>query len=230
MPPTVHTVQDVDGRLVLLDVATGRWYLLNRAGAIIYQVLRTDADIDRAVDALIDRYDGVPADRIRADVDALVSALVRRGLVELRDDRARGPAGVLTALPADDTRVPVRWRIAAAAAFPIALVLLRLPFRTTTRLVTRYKAAKSAATDAEALAALGGAHWVGRHYPGRVACLEVSLTAVLAAALLGTRLDWCFGFAVDPYSFHAWIEVTGRPVNHPTDEPIPPTYRRVFRI
>jgi hypothetical protein len=229
VPATVHAVVDDEGRLVLLDTATGRWYVLNRTGAAFYEELRRTTDLDEAAAALAARYGAVPVDRIRRDVDELVSALVRRGLVELPDRFERHPAGVLMALPDDAEPIGVRGRLAALAAFVLALLLLRLPFRTSAAVVGRLKRNRPAASHGDVLAALGAARWAGRRYPGRVACLELSLTAVLTTAFLGARADWCFGFTVDPYSFHAWVEVDGVPVTHPADEPIPPTYRRVFR-
>lgn len=229
VPASVHAVPDDEGRLVLLNTATGRWYVLNRTGAAFYQELRRAADIEQATDAVAARYRAVPADRIRQDVEELVSALVKRGLIELPDAVGRHSAGVLMALPADDVRVDTRRRLVAPVAFVLALVLLRLPFRTSAALVTRFKRTKPEASAADALDALNAARWISRWYPGRVACLELTLTAVLVAAFLGVRVDWCFGFAVDPYTFHAWVEVAGEPVTHPSDEPIPPTYRRVLR-
>ncbi|WP_410596897.1 lasso peptide biosynthesis B2 protein [Amycolatopsis sp. lyj-23] len=229
VPASVHAVPDDAGRLVLLDSATGHWFVLNRSGAVFYQELRSVADIDQAADAVVARYPAVPADRIRRDVDELVSALVARGLVELPDTGGRHPAGVLMAVPADEAPVDRRRRLAAAFAFLVALLLLRLPFRTSAALVAKLKRSKPVASTADALSALGAARWASRWYPGRVACVELSLTAVLTAAFLGGRVDWCFGFTADPYSFHAWIEVDGEPVTHPADEPVPPTYRRVFR-
>jgi hypothetical protein len=229
VPASVRAEPDDAGRLVLLDTATGRWYVLNRTGAAFYEELRGTADIDKAVDAMVARYRTVPADRIRRDVEELVSALVARGLVELPDMAGRHPAGVLMAMPADEVPVGRRWRRTAPFAFLLALLLLRLPFRTAAAVVTRLKRSRPEASTADALAALSAARRASRWYPGRVACLELSLTAVLTAAFLGVRVDWCFGFTVDPYSFHAWVEVAGEPVTHPADEPVPPTYRRVFR-
>lgn len=229
VPASVRAVPDEEGRLVLLDSATGRWFVLNRSGAAFYEELRSAADIDKAADALVARYPAVPADRIRRDVDELVSALVARGLVELPGAAGRHAAGVLMAVPADEAPAGRRWRLVAPFAFLLALLLLRLPFRTTAALVSRLKRAKPEASTADARSALSAARRASRWYPGRVACVELSLTAVLTAAFLGVRADWCFGFTVDPYSFHAWIEVGGEPVTHPADEPVPPTYRRVFR-
>jgi hypothetical protein len=228
VPATVHAVPDDDGRLVLLDTATGRWYALNRTGAAFYEELRRTTDLDLATEALTARYAAVPADRIRGDVDELVSALVRRGLVELPDRTERHAASVLMALPGGAEPVGGRQRFAAPLAFALAVLLLRLPFRVSSAVVARLKRHKRPASEEDVRAALSAARWAGRWYPGRVACLELSLTAVLTAAFLGVRADWCFGFTVDPYSFHAWVEIDGVPVTHPADEPVSPTYRRVF--
>jgi protein-L-isoaspartate(D-aspartate) O-methyltransferase len=44
----------------------------------------------------------------------------------------------------------------------------------------------------------------GRWFPGRAACLENSLAAVLAAAARGQVVDWCIGARFAPFASHAW--------------------------
>lgn len=103
-------------------------------------------------------------------------------------------------------------RAAAAAGLALALVLLRLPFRYT---VCAARAARHlgrrplAPARAEDLVA--AVRHAGRRWPGRVACLETSLGAVLAAALLGRRLHWCLGvrFSPPPVEYHAWADLPG---------------------
>ncbi|GAA2698412.1 MULTISPECIES: lasso peptide biosynthesis B2 protein [Actinosynnema] len=87
-------------------------------------------------------------------------------------------------------------RLLAVVALAVALLLLRLPLRHTTRVVRvarragrRHIAPKRAATLVAAV------RHAGRWWPGRVACLETSLAACLAAALLGRELTWCLGGA-----------------------------------
>ncbi|MEV2201488.1 lasso peptide biosynthesis B2 protein [Streptomyces fradiae] len=85
-------------------------------------------------------------------------------------------------------------RLAAAAGLALALVLLRLPFRHTVRaarLARRLGRRELEAARAEAL--VGAVRHTARWWPGRAACMETSLGAVLAAALLGRRLDWHLG-------------------------------------
>ncbi|MFC8794980.1 lasso peptide biosynthesis B2 protein [Streptomyces cinereoruber] len=62
---------------------------------------------------------------------------------------------------------------------------------------------------ASAEALMGAVRHAARWWPGRAACMETSLGAVLAAALLGRRLDWCLGarFAPPPVEYHAWAEL-----------------------
>jgi hypothetical protein len=128
----------------------------------------------------------------------------------------------------------VSWkrRLVAAVALPLALLLLRLPFRRTVaafKFVKRRRARRPA-TRPEALQAIAAAKRVSRFHPGRVACLELSLTAALTVALRGGEVQWCLGVASDPQAFHAWIEAEGEPVTDPFDEPIPATYQRVLAV
>ncbi|MFD1047277.1 lasso peptide biosynthesis protein [Kibdelosporangium lantanae] len=46
----------------------------------------------------------------------------------------------------------------------------------------------------------------------------------------GHRIDWCFGFAFDPRTFHAWIAVNGQPVTDNADDPVRSTYQQVLTV
>jgi hypothetical protein len=85
------------------------------------------------------------------------------------------------------------------------------------------------ATPQQAQAVLAAVHRIGHYYPGRVACLEHSLGAVVGLALIGLNADWCLGYAHDPYRFHAWVEVGGAMVAHPGDAD-PLRYHTVLTI
>jgi hypothetical protein len=105
-----------------------------------------------------------------------------------------------------------RQRLAAAAGLALALVLLKLPFRHTvrvTRLARNVSLRELDTARAEVLVA--AVRHTARWWPGRAACMETSLGAVLAAALLGRRLDWCLGarFAPPPVEYHAWAALPG---------------------
>jgi hypothetical protein len=110
-----------------------------------------------------------------------------------------------------------------ALCFLIAtcLIVRCFPFRIQLALVRATRRwCRRGAEPEEAAATVAAVDWAARRYPGRAACLEQSLTAVLLAAVVGRRLDWCLGAAPDPYRFHAWVEAQGHPV--PTgDDPAP---------
>ncbi|MGW2324731.1 lasso peptide biosynthesis B2 protein [Streptomyces sp. NPDC001700] len=103
-------------------------------------------------------------------------------------------------------------RCAAALGLVLALVLLRLPFRHTVRSVRwARRVGRRPLAPARAEAVVAAVRHTGHLWPGRMACAETSLGAVLAAALLGRRLDWCLGarFAPPPTEYHAWAELPG---------------------
>lgn len=58
---------------------------------------------------------------------------------------------------------------------------------------------------------------MGRWFPGRVACLEESVAATVALALIGRSVTWCHGVASDPVRLHAWVKAqVGVPAAEPT--------------
>lgn len=103
-------------------------------------------------------------------------------------------------------------RLAAAAGLALALVLLRMPFRHVVRAARFARRVGRRPLDvARAEALVSAVRHTGRLWPGRAACMETSLGTVLAAALLGRRLNWCLGvrFSPPPVEYHAWAEVPG---------------------
>ncbi len=109
-----------------------------------------------------------------------------------------------------------RERLAAAIGLAMALLLLRCPFRLATRsarLARRLGRRPLETEKAERLVA--AVRHAARWHPGRAACLETSLGATLAAALLLRRLDWRLGVRLTPPPTirHAWSALPdGTPV------------------
>jgi len=71
-------VHHEDGEAFLLHVPSGRYYGLNRTGVVIWEALRAGEDPSAALAA---RWPDVPADARAADVERLVGALRRAGLL-----------------------------------------------------------------------------------------------------------------------------------------------------
>jgi hypothetical protein len=98
--------------------------------------------------------------------------------------------------------------------------LLRFSFRHSLALVQRSRRSwcRHALSPDGASRTVSAVQWAAHRYPGRAACLEQSLAAVLLALAVRRRLDWCLGSAPDPYRFHAWVAVNGKPVTRVADD------------
>ena len=213
-----HQSED-HGGVVILDTAAGMWMALNPTAGHFWRSWQSGAGFEEGVAEVAARSPGIPLESIRADAEDLVRDLCSRGLIEAV------PPGVLAETAADMAEDPAAdglrpaWHlvITALLALVVASLFLRFSFRASLRLVRmtrgtwcRREASPRRAAEAVA-AARRAAHW----YPGRAACLEQSLAAVLVAAMRRRQLDWCLGSIPDPYRFHAWVEVAGRPVPAP---------------
>lgn len=127
------------------------------------------------------------------------------------------------------TRPPFTDRIIAAMALALATTLVQTaPLRLTLTVARVAKRmTRRAATSAEAERIIAARDWAARYFPGRAACLEMSLAAHLASCLRGRGVDWCIGCRFDPCESHAWIEAESHPVGEPDtpDRPFHTTLR-----
>ncbi|MDQ3402170.1 MAG: lasso peptide biosynthesis B2 protein, partial [Actinomycetota bacterium] len=216
VPDYLHLVNGPGGAMTVLNPMSGQWHALNVTAGALWRELGRTGDLDIAISALEVGYPESVRQVFRADARLLALDLRRRGLV------VRGEVAAGERMPADrDLGTPTRaldgvdadfgWRTALLAHFGllIAVCLLRLPFRWTLRLVDvvlhRWCARRS--TAAEASVTMAAVTAAANRYPGRAACLERSLGAVVTAAITRRRLTWVLGAAEDPCRFHAWVEV-----------------------
>lgn len=79
--------RELDGEVVLLDLASGRYYGLNAVGARVWAVIAAGGGVDDAVATVAAEFDA-PEPEIAADVAALLDDLVARGLVARTPDTA----------------------------------------------------------------------------------------------------------------------------------------------
>ncbi|MFD6329567.1 lasso peptide biosynthesis B2 protein [Streptomyces niveus] len=222
IPEHVHESSGPHGGTVLLDARTGQWYAMNGTARALWSEWRESGDFDAGVRTVAARFPPALGERVRADAGQLAETLLQRGLVST----APSPVG---SEPRPRRRPERRaWRgfsatsrhdrSGATAALVVSLCLLRLPFGVTVRTVAALTSrCPRPATHAQAEQALAAVRRVSRRYPGRVACLELSLAATVRLALAGLGAQWCLGSADDPYRFHAWIEAEGRPVTSPSE-------------
>lgn len=125
--------------------------------------------------------------------------------------------------------IPLTDRLIGLVAFAAGLLLLRLPFPRVVSAMTWIKRRRSRpATPQEAESAVAAVRWAGQWWPGRAACMELSIAAMLAAAIRRRAVHWCIGGRLAPYAAHAWIETdTSGPAGEPTnlDRPYLPLLR-----
>jgi hypothetical protein len=129
-------------------------------------------------------------------------------------------------VPAARPTAPVRDRLVAAAALAFSLVMSRLPLRwqiAAVRLLRGLPYARLARLEAlyAAVQAVIPSWW-----PGRIACMEISLAAVIATALTGRQARWVLGARFLPDAAHAWADVAegavGRDIGDAVDRPWTP--------
>ena len=89
---------------------------------------------------------------------------------------------------------------------------ISLSRRITSRSVTNH----SDPVSAGASAALAVAQ-VAALFPGRARCLEQSLTLFVVLRWLGVPAQFRLGAQALPFVAHAWVEVSGQPINGESD-------------
>lgn len=215
-----HQSED-HGGVVILDTAAGLWMALNPTAGDFWRSWQSGAGFEEGVAEMAARYPDIPLESIRADAEDLVQDLCSRGLIEAVPKNVLGVAADMaedsaTTLP----RLPWYLVVIAMLALVVASVLLRFSFRASFRLVqtSRRSWCRCGASPRQAIVTVAAVSQAARWYPGRAACLEQSLAAVLVEAIRRRRLDWCLGSMPDPYRFHAWVEVAGQPVPTPTSQ------------
>jgi hypothetical protein len=134
------------------------------------------------------------------------------------------------ALPPAAPGPPLGDRLIAIVAHVLVYVLIRLPFPTL-RSALGWVGERCArdATPAEAEIAVAAARWAGHWMPGRAACLENAVTAMLTAAARRRRVRVCVGARTQPYAVHAWTATEAGPAGEPDDLPDRP-YELLYRI
>ena len=221
------------GGVVILDPVGGEWLALNATAGDLWRAWESGTEFERGVREVAIRYPGVPAETIRDDARQLARELMARGLVESgppgpahdRPPRRQAAGGqgtgtTMAEIPlGGSSPAGVLLAAQALACLGAAWLAIRfLPFGTSLAIVRRTRRRWCrAAPPADSAALVTAVSWAARRYPGRAACLEQSLAAVLLAVARRRRLDWCLGAATDPYRFHAWVEAAGRAVPVPGD-------------
>ncbi|MET8813992.1 lasso peptide biosynthesis B2 protein [Streptomyces sp. NPDC004549] len=204
VPPGVHRARLGGGAVAVLVVRSGTWQWMNEATERIWS-----AALSGTVDELAERMraDGFPGD-VEAIITRVVEQLKQAGLLTAsgRGARTLPPAmPAVTAVAAPCVRPGRVVRALARVGLVLALGVMRLPMRARMRLLNCLRvlppAPPAVAASVAAAVPLVRPSW----WPGRIACLEVSLATVLAIALCGRRAHWVLGARRMPNEAHAWV-------------------------
>lgn len=241
VPDHVHSAEDENGCVTLLNEHTGQWHVLNQAATRAWRIVRGETTSASVVAAIAAQFPGTARETIESDVESLLETLVQRGLMRFDDLTVVGTAWSEVPMAPKPDRDDVgagagaggsQYLAAAAVAFPAALVLARLPFSWTVKTLRQAKRVRRFpdATAAEAEAIAEAVRRISQGYPGRVACYEISLSTAVAAMLLRRNVDLLLGTATDPRRFHAWIETRGHAVADPEHAARGDRYQPVLRV
>ena len=77
-------VRELEGEMVLLNLASGTYFGLDRVGTRVWQLVEEQATLDRVLAVMREEFDA-PADVLERDVLQLVSQLAAQGLVVARE-------------------------------------------------------------------------------------------------------------------------------------------------
>ena len=103
VPVTGVVAEVIEGEAVIINLSTGVYYSMDRAGAVVWEALaagHSAADIAAALTI----SSGVAADVVNADMDTLLRALTAEGLVSGHTEVP--PATTALAFPASEYSAP----------------------------------------------------------------------------------------------------------------------------
>jgi hypothetical protein len=81
------STREMDGEMVILDLASGHYFNLNEVGAFLWERIDGRHRIEQLVQAVLEDY-RVDEATARKDVRNLLQELVREGLIELHREPA----------------------------------------------------------------------------------------------------------------------------------------------
>ncbi|WOI63737.1 lasso peptide biosynthesis B2 protein [Streptomyces fradiae] len=126
-------------------------------------------------------------------------------------------------VPTARPTAPRRDRLVAAVALALSLAMSRWPLALQSAAVRLLHGLPYARLDRLEALYTAVLAVIPSWWPGRIACMEVSLATVLAAALTGRRARWVLGARFLPDAAHAWTEVpggaVGRDIGDAVDRP-----------
>jgi hypothetical protein len=76
--------REIDGEMVVLDLASSRYLTTNRTGSVLMRLLTEECTADELTDNLAAEF-GIPREQAREDVEQFVKMLADKGLLDTSD-------------------------------------------------------------------------------------------------------------------------------------------------
>ncbi len=201
----------VDGLVVLLDLRSGSYVVLDRVATAMWQVLTSISGRARQLAVLGERFDA-PADRLETDLAAFARECGERGFLGPEPPAAEGTPV---------RRRPARGLLAARAWLSLlgtSRSIARRGFSDTYRRYARLPRPAADPDDVEALVSRAEAafsraesFFVLRRAPRD--CLPRSLALFRFLRSAGVPAEHCIGVQRFPFEAHAWVECRGSVVH-----------------
>jgi hypothetical protein len=207
-----------DGQLVLLDLASGRYFSLNAVGLRVWRRLEAGSSPEQAADALAADF-SMPLQVVRSDVAELVAYLAGRGLlVATAEPATLRPRPAPTAPPAAPAEATPRHPSAAlVAAAWLTLVDFDLALRLgdLARCLGKLCPLPASAPVGPEIVdrVVAAVDRAAALYFKRAWCLQRSAACVRMLRRRGVPARLVLGVRPMPFYAHAWAELDGRVIN-----------------
>ena len=216
--PILHPTSDVrsrtiDGLVVLLDLRTASYVVLDRVATAMWQALTGHPDESRRVAELAERFDA-PAGVLKDDLDAFARDCLERGFLAPEPAPTAAAGTVAPALAARRALALRAWLSLLATSRSLS----RLGFSDTYRRYARLPCPAPGAEDADALTARATRafsraenFFLLKGAPRD--CLPRSLALFRFLRSVGVPAEHCIGVQRFPFEAHAWVECGGSVVH-----------------
>ncbi len=75
----------LDGEAILINLSTGTYYGIDKAGCRIWEMIEKGYNQREIIETVVALYD-VPAERAKADIESLISELIKENLIMVADN------------------------------------------------------------------------------------------------------------------------------------------------
>jgi len=185
----------------ILNIRTGQVFAANRAGSRAWRAVEAAESVSETCEA-ISRESGLAVEQVRADVEAFLAEMQRRGLLRPVKGRACGRQLIFQAF----------WELVRYDLVRSLFGFRRIHAQMARHSPRRGQGESAGATEIEQRVAKA-VSLASCFYWRPVPCLQRSVAAARLLRKNEVPAELVIGFRPIPFFSHAWVEVQGRVVN-----------------